>query len=168
MTSGMNMSNMPIYSKQTLGSQTLDVTSFFRIHTSRASFSLFLENMSEILIQTQALREQVQYHTTKHQSGTRVFSGFTEKCQQACIAILDEVNRRYGRKKDKFEWIAIEWTEERVDPDGDPSVAPTFLSPFCVISASPKDIERVWRQRGMSEWTVRLRRVKGESIFGVL
>jgi hypothetical protein len=124
--------------------------------------------MSEILIQSQELREQVRYHTTKQQSGARVFNGFTEKCQQACIAILDEVNRRYGRKKDKFEWIAIEWTEERVDPDGDPSVAPTFLSPFCVISASPKDIERVWRQRGISEWTVRLRRVKGESIFGVL
>jgi hypothetical protein len=159
----MNMSNMPIYSKQTLRLSTSQA-SVFTQHLAHLS----LEDMSEILIQSQELREQVRYHTTKQQSGARVFNGFTEKCQQACIAILDEVNRRYGRKKDKFEWIAIEWTEERVDPDGDPSVAPTFLSPFCVISASPKDIERVWRQRGMSEWTVRLRRVKGESIFGVL
>jgi hypothetical protein len=39
MTSGMNMSNMPIYSKQTFTSQTLDVTSF-RIHIiSRTSLS---------------------------------------------------------------------------------------------------------------------------------
>lgn len=75
------------------------------------------------------------------------------------------VKARFGGSRGKVKFVAIEWIEERSDPDGDPSQPPVILSPFCVItSSSPETLQQIREQRDMLPgWIIKARAIKGES-----